>query len=59
MWTARVVFAEADWQPSLSGLPISLPANSTRQSKHLDTSTSRLIPVWTEPPLASELEFCS
>uniref|UniRef100_A0A2I3SWH9 Uncharacterized protein n=1 Tax=Pan troglodytes TaxID=9598 RepID=A0A2I3SWH9_PANTR len=49
VWTARVVFAEADWQP----------ANSTRQSKHLDTSTSRLIPVWTEPPWASELEFCS
>uniref|UniRef100_A0A2K5DRX4 Uncharacterized protein n=1 Tax=Aotus nancymaae TaxID=37293 RepID=A0A2K5DRX4_AOTNA len=56
MWTARVVFAEANWQP---GCPISLPANSTRQSKHLDTSTSWLIPVWTEPLLASELEFCS
>uniref|UniRef100_A0A2R9A0G1 Uncharacterized protein n=1 Tax=Pan paniscus TaxID=9597 RepID=A0A2R9A0G1_PANPA len=52
VWTARVVFAEADWQPGPS-------ANSTRQSKHLDTSTSRLIPVWTEPPWASELEFCS
>uniref|UniRef100_A0A8C0DA94 Uncharacterized protein n=1 Tax=Balaenoptera musculus TaxID=9771 RepID=A0A8C0DA94_BALMU len=35
------------------------PGVSAPQAKHLDTSTSPLIPIWTEPPLASELEFCS
>ncbi|XDB58099.1 hypothetical protein AB1E18_011514 [Capra hircus] len=39
--------------------PRSLPVGSIPPAKHLDTSTSPLIPVWTEPPLASELEFCS